>query len=348
MNTSLTLCLIALAAAAPPPAPAQPASPAAAGAGTAASAKAVPVGIPAGPTSVEAMPYGLMRPHQDAWYVSDVHQRYKSEVVFSRVSIEPPRELEERFASTFARRDSLYGRVYLERSLANTPIAVPGLRPIFPPESGYFVRMFVDGKPFDGGAGVLHGALRLSSSPEEDRQLTTWRFDLHPAAGDEEPTELSLAWARAVNKLKPGRRRIRLEVWGGDLQQHSRTPRAVGELLLNVGKDDFVGSGRRAPREGYQGHDKEPLRAAVQPLFSQTRPPLKAEKVSLLKVWSQRLEPGVRHVLAAGREADPDGDRVCEWKVIQVRQDGSPGAWRATRLEECRAPECVPVVADCD
>lgn len=340
MNACLATALVGALAAAPSvPAPAPaPVAP----------AKATPPGIPAGPTSVEAMPYGTPRPHQDAWFVSEVHQRYQSQVVFSRAPIEPPKELEGRFASVFSRRDALYGRVYLERSLANTPIAVPGLRPIWPPESGWFVRMFVDGRPFDGGAGVLHGALRLSSSPEEDRQLTTWKFDLHPAAGDEEPTEVSLAWARAANKLAPGRRRIRLEVWGGDLQQHTRTPRAVGELVLNVGKGDFVGSGRPAPREAYQGHDKQTLRAAVLPLFSQTRPPLEAEKVSILKVWSQRLEPGVRHVLAAGREADPDGDRICEWKVVQVRQEGSPGAWRGTRLEECRSPECVPVVADCD
>ncbi|HEY3451592.1 MAG TPA: hypothetical protein VGK67_34860 [Myxococcales bacterium] len=344
----MNACLAILSLLAFGAAPAPPAQAAKAPAEEQPAPRTAPAGIPAGPTAVAAMPLGFARPHQDAWFVSDVHQRYQSQVVFSRVSIEPPREMESRFASAFSRRDSLYARVYLERSLANTPIAVSGLRPIFPPESGYFVRMFVDGKPFDGGAGVLHGALRLSSSPEEDRQLTTWRFDLHPAAGDEEPTELSLAWARAVNKLKPGRRRVRLEVWGGDLQQHTQTPRAVGELVLNVGKDDFVGSGRRAPREGYQGHDKESLRAAAKPLFSQTRPPLQAEKVALLKVWSQRLEPGVRHALVAGRQADPDGDRICEWKVIQVRQDGSPGAWRATRLEECRSAECVPVVADCE
>jgi hypothetical protein len=153
---------------------------------------------------------------------------------------------------------------------------------------------------------------------------------------------------RAANKLKPGKHRIRLEVWGGDLQQHTRTPRAVGELTLLCGKDDFLSTGRKAPADGYKGLDREPLRAIVRKLFAQTRPPLVAEKVVLLKVWTLKLEPGIRHVLAAGRAADSDGDRVCEWHVVQVRQAGGPGAWRATRLEDCRLPECVSQVADCN
>lgn len=305
-------------------------------------------GIPPGPTAVEPLPAKLLRPHQDAWFVSEVHRRSHGQVVFSRAAIEPPRELEARFARSYTRRDALYGRVYLDRSLANTPVAVPGQRPIFPPESAWFVRMFVDGRAFDGAAGVLFGALRLSSSPQEERQLTTWKLDLHPAVGDQEPNELTLAWARAVNRLEPGKRRIRLEVWGGDLQQHTQSPRAVGELTLAVGKTDFVGSGRPPPADGYRGTDREALREAVRPLFAKVEPPLAVERVVLLKVWSQRLEPDVRHVLAAGRADDADGDRICEWRVVLVRQDGGPGTWRATRLQECRLPECAASVADCE
>jgi len=348
MSACLPILLLATLAGAPakaPPAktPAAKATPA-----KATPAKAAPAHIPAGPVAVEALPKSLERPIQDARFVSDVHQRFQSRIVFSRAPVDPPREDERKFAGAFSRRDVIYGRVYLERSLANTPIAVPGLRPIFPPESGYFVRMLVDGKPFDGKTGVLFGALRLSPTPQEDRQLTTWKLDLHPAQSDGETTELALAWVRAVNKLKPGRRSLRLEVWGGDLQQHTRTPRAVGELVLSVGKDDYLSSGRRAPVDGYRGRDRETLRKAVRPLFSKDRPPLAAERVVILKVWSQRLEPGIRHALVAGRAADPDGDRICEWRVIQVRQAGSPGAWRGTRLEECSSPECVSTVADCN
>ena len=68
----------------------------------------------------------------------------------------------------------------------------------------------------------------------------------------------------------------------------------------------------------------------------------------MLKVWSQRLEPAVRHALVAARAADVDGDRICEWRVIQVRQAGGPGAWRVSKLEDCRGPDCVPQIADCD
>jgi hypothetical protein len=329
------LVLTALAAAQP----AHQASPA---------ARPAPAGIPAGPAAVEALPRGLVRLHQDAWYVSDVHQRYHSQIVFSRASIEPPRELESRFASAFSRRDAIYGRVYLERSLANTPIAVPGLRPIFPEESGYFVRMFVDGKPFDGGAGVLTGALRLSSSLEEDRQLTTWRFDLRPAPGDEEPTELSLAWARAVNKLAPGRRRVRLEVWGGDLQQHTRSPRARRGAGPQRRKGRLRGRGEARAARGLPGPRQGV--AARRRAAAVLEGPAAPEGREGLHPQGVEPAPGARSAARARRRprGGPDGDRICEWRVIQLRQDGGPGAWRATRLEECRSPECVPVVADCD
>ena len=158
--------------------------------------------LPKGPVSVEQVPAGMVRPHIDAWFVSEVHQRLHSTIVFSRAgTIDPPKEAAGQFTRTFSRRAPIYGRVYLERSLANTPIVSPGVRPVFPQESAYFVRMFVDGKTFDGGAGILFAALKLSSSPQEDRQLTTWRFDLHPPQGEQEPSELGIAWARAVNRL---------------------------------------------------------------------------------------------------------------------------------------------------
>ena len=315
---------------------------------TAAAKRVEKPGLPTGPVAVEQIAANTVRPHQDAWFVSELHQRIHSTIVFSHATIDPPREVEREFGTVFGRRDTLHGRVYLERSLANTPIAVPGMRPIYPDESAWFVRMFVDGKIFDGKTGVLFGQSRLSTNPQEDVQLTTWRFDLHPPTGDQDPSELSIAWTRAVNKLKSGRHRIRLEVWGGDLQQHTHTPRAVGELTLVCGKDDFVSTGRKAPAEGYKGFDRDSLRTAARKLFAQTMPPLAAEKVVLLKVWTLKLEPGIRHVLAAGRAADSDGDRVCEWHVIQVRQAGSPGAWRASKLEDCHSPECVSQVADCN
>lgn len=305
--------------------------------------------LPPGPVSVEPLAAKIARPHKDAWFVSDVHQRHAGKIVFSGQLIDPPKEPESQFRSAFSRGERLYARVYLDRSLPNTPVAVPGMRAIYPAEAAHFIRMFVDGKPFDGGAGILHGASHVSSSAAEDKQLTTWRADLSPAVEPgESPTELAIAWARAVNKLKPGKRRIRLELWGGDLQQHTKSPRAVGELTLNVGKSDFIGCGRPAPVEGYKGTDKETLRADAKKLFSTAEPPFAAERVVILKAWSQRLQPGVRFLLVAGRAADPDGDRVCEWRVMQLRQAGGRGAWRATRRVDCLMPECVPVVANCD
>src|SRR3990172_975416 len=169
--------------------------------------------LPPGPSKVVALPSGLKRPYKDRWFSSDVHQRHQGTLVFSRQRIENPQENEALLASSFGRRDPLYARVYLDRSIPNTPVLAPGRRTVFPAEAAHFYRLFVDGRPFDGALGIFWSGLRLSSSEAEDRQTTTWRFEPHPVPMDDRASpEAAVAWARVVNGLAPGNHRLRFEL----------------------------------------------------------------------------------------------------------------------------------------
>ncbi len=310
--------------------------------------------LPAGPSPVETLPGGLKRPHQDQWFTDETHQRRQGTIVFSRERIENPHENEALFSAAFGRREPLYGRVYLDRAVVNTPVFARGRRPVFPAESAHFYRLFVDGKPFDRALGVFTSGLRLSSSEAEDRQLTTWRFEPHPSPLDDRAApEVALAWARAVNALEPGRHRVRIELWAGELDQHSAGPRAAGELTLAAGAQDFLGSGVQAPVDGYGARDRDQIKQAIQGLLARARPPVPAERLALARVWAERAlgEPGApaRHILAIARTAGDARGKVCEYRGFLVRQERARGRWGPMELEPaCALAECAPFWADCE
>jgi hypothetical protein len=310
--------------------------------------------LPAGPTPVEPLPAGVKRPYKDQWFTDDVHQRRTGTIVFSRERIENPGENEGAFSTAFGRKEPLYGRVYVDRSIPNTPVQTPARHWVFPAEGAHFYRLFVDGKPFDGGLGVFWSALRLSTTEAEDKQMTTWRFEPHPATADDRAMpEAGVAWAKVVNALSPGKHKLRFELWAGEIDQHSKGPRAAGEIALNVDEADFLSAGLPAPADGYRDRDRDKVKEGIRKVLAQARPPTQTDRVALKHVWSEKAggESGatMRRILAIARTAHDAKGRVCEYRGFLVRQERSGGRWGRLKLEpSCPMPDCAPYWADCE
>ncbi len=113
--------------------------------------------VPTGQHPVKVAVTASARRFPDQGLTSKTHAKHVGKTVFSKGPIPFRKEKGVTLGKSFRVMDPIYGRVYLHRSLANSTVQL-NTRSVVG-AAGYYLRVFIDGKPFskkaffEGGVG---------------------------------------------------------------------------------------------------------------------------------------------------------------------------------------------------
>ncbi|MBW2734200.1 MAG: hypothetical protein JRH20_17565 [Deltaproteobacteria bacterium] len=180
---------------------------------------------------------------EDQGATSATHRKNMGTILFASKEVPFRNPKSAGFRSAFSGKDSIYGRVFVPRSIQNTPVYQGGRKgKAFAPR--WEVKMFVDGK----NQVIAFGSFfqRTASRGEPSRKWTTWRFEPRPTkiTSDTAYPKVVNGFAKVVAKMQPGKHQIRFEVWVTQGQYRSKGPIAAGGFSYRRGKNDKVVAGK--------------------------------------------------------------------------------------------------------
>ncbi len=163
---------------------------------------------------------------------------------------------------SFKLTDPIFGRIYLEHSLGNTPIYSQNgdSEPSENTNFGYEFKLMIDGQEKTHKFGVFSGGKFPSNVGET---WTSWQFAPNPVPFDESFSVEAEAWRKATSGLAAGTHEVRFELWGVQGSYRTRQPMSVGEFSLVVGEGDRVVSGVKFPSDTYRGSDLKKIKQGI-------------------------------------------------------------------------------------
>jgi hypothetical protein len=235
---------------------------------------------------------------------------------------------------SFNLTDPIFGRMYLPRSLGNTPV---GSSPSSNREFRFEIRLFIDGENKADRFGVF---VQSKLNDKAGQTWTTWQFAPNPVPFNDGFKGEADAWRRTTKGLAPGSHKVRFELWGGLGQSRSREPLSVGEFILVVNEGDRIAAATPFPADSYGGGDLEAVRAAMTKAMvgSEARNSDEILKVAVTSEWKEgvysdtkRLFRGISGVVLWG---DKDGDGVCRFLTYNFISDHLGGNdWTPARFK---------------
>lgn len=234
--------------------------------------------------------------------------------------------------SEFALAEPLFGRLYLARSLGNTPLY--GGSDDKPRESidyRYRYRLYVDGEEkTPNGDRFSDGRL----NDQGGQTWTTWQLALNPEPYDDIFKGESKAWRAVTRTLAPGRHQVRLELWSEQGIYLSDGPVAVGEFTLSLGAGAKLALQESLPADAYAGGDLDQVRAEMRRAL--VGPVAKAAgeilEVRVTSEWNHKryidTKRRYRAIMGTVLWADSDGDKVCRFTSYNFTSDETgANAW---------------------
>ncbi|KAA3616982.1 MAG: hypothetical protein D8M58_04710 [Calditrichaeota bacterium] len=274
---------------------------------------------------------------KDMGFTSSVHKKHAKQIVWSKsvvdYSTQETNVLENRFNLT----DPIYGRVYLERSIRNTPIySSASKKPLENSRNGYEMKLFIDDKDAGGSFGVFEEGY---FNDEMGKTWTTWQFSPHmtPPNTDEEKTTAK-AWEKAVRGLSVGEHKIRFDLWGISGTHRSSEPMASGTFTLVVSKGERVATTAKFPKQTYSGSEGTVLANQLKQAMVNGGKASVSEikKIAITSDWVYNrytdTKKEYRKISAAILFADKDNDGVCRFVTYNFISDKAGSVWKAPRF----------------
>ena len=126
---------------------------------------------------------------KDQGFTSPVHKKHVKQIVWSKSVIAFNNVANAVLETKFKLTDPIYGRIFLERSIRNTPVySSANNKPIENTKNSYEMKLFIDGKDAGGGFGVFEEGY---FNDDIGKTWTTWQFSPHitnPESPEEKKT----------------------------------------------------------------------------------------------------------------------------------------------------------------
>lgn len=192
--------------------------------------------------------------YTDLGITSPVHKKHIKQIVWSKSVIAFDNVENAVLETRFKLTDPIYGRIFLESSIRNTPVYSSNSdEPLENWKNSYQFKLFIDGKDTGGSFGVFDEGF---FNDELGKTWTTWQFVPRPsAAPDADEKKVAEAWEKAVRGLSAGEHSVQFELWGVLGQQRSKEALAKGLFTLVVSKGESIATVSKFPQQTYSGND---------------------------------------------------------------------------------------------
>lgn len=299
----------------------------------------------------EAKRQQIMARFKDQGMTSKVHEQHVGRIVWAKKEIGFKAQDKAELLDKFSLSDPIYGRIYLARSLGNTPIYSDQFaEPHAMREFDYDVRLYVDGK----NVAVKFGVFRqYSMEADAGQKWTTFQLVPHAVPMEDYYKGDGEAWRKATSGLAEGLHEVRFEVYATNGSFHSRGPIAVGEFTLKVGAGERIAATGAFPATSYKGGDAAEIAAAMRK--SLVGPVAKRadeiRDVSVTSEWNHRVYTDTKRrfrvISGAVLWADSNDDGVCRYTTYNfVSDEAGAQSWGPLRFHSfCNG--CAEGNAEC-
>ena len=275
--------------------------------------------------------------YEDKGITSPVHKKHVKQIVWSKKAIEFDNQEKAVLETSFKLTDPIYGRIFLECSIRNTPIySKANDTPLENTKNSFEYKVFIDGKNAGGSFGVFEEGF---FDDDIGKTWTTWQFSPHlitPETEDEKKT--ATAWEKAVRGLSVGDHSIRFELWGVMGQHRSSEPLAQGSFTLLVSKGESIATVSKFPQETYSGNDAVSLGKQLRKALTEKGIASSSEikKLAITSNWVNNRytdsKKEYRKISAAVLFSDKDNDGVCRFVTYNFISDKNGNGWTTPRF----------------
>jgi hypothetical protein len=292
----------------------------------------------------EAKAQTIMGKYKNQEPTSALHRKSVGRMVWSTRQINLTDQDTAELRDTFKLADPIFGRLYLARSLGNTPVySSGGGQPAENFQFGYEFRLFIDGKEKADKFGVFQSGNLKGKAGES---WTTWQFAPNPVPFDDAFKMEADAWRRTTRDLSPGKHRVRFELWAVQGQFRSREPVSVGEFSLVLGEGDRIAAGTKFPGDTYSGGDMKQIRVQMKKALLASGVAKSADQILNIAVtgdwaYGRYTDTKVRYrkIRGAVLWADTDNDKVCRYLTYTFFSSEAGGGWAPLRYRSFGGPE---------
>ena len=273
---------------------------------------------------------------KDQGITSPEHKKFVKQIVWSKSEIAWRDMANSILETRFKLTDPIYGRIFCESSIRNTPVySTANDKPIENTKNSFEMKLYIDGKDAGGSFGVFYETYYN----DELGMWTTWQFSPHllnPESNDEQL--IGTAWEKAVRGLGAGEHSIRFELWGVLGTYRTSEPMSKGSFTLVVSKGEKIATGTEFPQDSYSGNDKAKLHKQLKNALVQKGMASASEirKVAISGDWAYNRytdsKKEYRKISAAVLFSDKDNDGVCRFVTYNFISDKSGNSWTAPRF----------------
>jgi len=245
------------------------------------------------------------------------HRQNMKKIVWASKAISLKQQDSITHRDSFSLSEPIFGRIYLEHSIGNTPVYAQGSNsPSVNHGFGYEVRLLVNGNNVPIKFGVFDsGQLKY----EDGKKSTSWEFSPNPVPYNEDFKSEAKAWRKATRGLLPGKHNILFEVWAVQGQSYSKTAIASGKFTLSINKGEHLSLGSEFPADQSNIKNLDEIRNNMKTALIGTVANNTAEilDISVTSGWSYGIytdnQKKYRIVRGAVLWADTNNDKVCRY-----------------------------------
>lgn len=282
----------------------------------------------------DAKAQSIMTKYEEAEINSALYRKNPRSIVWSAKEISLAGQDNSILKKSFRLSDPIFGRLYLDHSLGNTPIYGSSGVPARNREFRYEFRLFIDGQEKVDRFQVFTTG-KLNSKAGESWK--TWQFAPNPIPHDAGFQNEADAWRRTTKGLSPGTYNVRFELWAAHGQARSRGPISVGEFSLIVKKGARISAGMKFPEEMYSGNDAAQLREQLKKALATGKISYsEIVKLAIAKDWAYNRysdsKKEYRKISAAVLFTDKDNAGVCRFVTYNFISDKNGNGWTKPRF----------------
>ncbi|WP_291723847.1 hypothetical protein [Bernardetia sp.] len=295
---------------------------------------------------------------QDQGMTSETHSKYVGKIVFASdpTALNFKNENPSKFKTSFSADEPIYSKIYLAKSLANTPyqngdteyaLMVNGYKMTIDGKPVEFKRTFGDMQPKMNGRDIYYYTELDLQNMASFKEWTTWRHFLLPKENDEElkygnRNISARAFTLALLDLEEGTHNVKIELYGHSMTEDKHTePVATGEFEITLTAEDKKNLAFKyaapLPKDKWQGGNKEQILKELAVAFENEF----KEKPLYIGILDADWKEGTyslngqkyRKISAYAVWADKDGDGMNSLTGYNWISDYSSGSWTKLRFD---------------
>ncbi len=276
----------------------------------------------------------IMSSYKELEINSELYKRNSGSIVWSTQQINFSDQDKTPLKKSFALTDPIFGRIYLNHSLGNTPVYGSSGKPQVNREFRYEFKLFIDGQEKVDKFSVFTSGKHDAQAGESWK---TWQFSPNPVPHDSSFQTEADAWRRITKGLSPGTHSVRFELWAVQGQARSREPISIGEFSLVVNQGDRIAAGMKFPLETYSGNNADKLGEQLKKALAKGKVSYsEIVKLAITGDWSYNRyidsKKEYRKISAAVLFSDKDNDGVCRFVTYNFISDKKVNDWTVPRF----------------